>query len=369
MKRLIVLFLAACLTVGLAACGDEHEGTTTDPSAPVAQEDDQVTVYLLRAETDYLADGTPGPRSVTCDYDDAGKLIGWQIRREQTEEGLSGDTAYGYTYAYDQEGRLARCVMTVLEAEQEPQVHQLRYRYDENGRLWQIVPGEDHAPILELGYDDQGTLVSAVEQGEDRSIRCLYTYDLAGQLIQVDYQTGGEEQDFALQIRAEFDYDDKGRVLCRSQYAPDDTLSGSVVCTYDSFGARTSVCYFAADGNLLDSFHYTYSLSGEATCRWTRKVGEEEGLVQELNYDKNGNLVRRTYEDGSYTVYTYQALELTQDQARRYRQYRHLVAGTEPNSIWNTQLGDSAGFGYYALAPLPSAPLRETDLLRSGEEG
>lgn len=248
-------------------------------------------------------------RTASLTYDLDGRLI----RREETVDSLSGgDTSiYVYTYEFDEAGRRTRFAFRNGTEEQCTD-----YSYDENGRLQEILSGDDmiefvykngelyqeiinEKQIITYSFDNLGRLISKklgdldlkYSWGRDGKLlsrtfngkKVLYQYDKLDQLVAV-VDASGDASGFSGKELESYTYDPAGNILrqtvggIKSEFQYDKAnqlVSGDIggkkyKYRYDSAGRMT------ADGH------------SEWKYGWKNSVVECDG--KKYTYDVEGHL-------------------------------------------------------------------------------
>lgn len=405
MKKLTAALAALCLSVSLFGCGGKGGDHSSISDSPSESPEESVTLYLLSCATDYFADGSQGFSKTTYTYTEAGLPLTVQEDRGEVEalwdeelevyiyrqtaydgtvdasqtytydqsgqltaqtflptEEQEDDAGWSYTYQYNADGRIEGCT-----AQSDTGTAHMYYRYNEAGRLQTVEYSEDGGETQSTKaaflYDEAGRLIQSRGYGEDSTWEYCYRYGENGELTLMTYsfsESAGLDA-ITLHRTTEFSYDEDGRLISRKQYDGNGDPIASVLCDYNATGKLISVCYFQVDGNLDDPFTFEYDASGQTICVWTHK----DDTTTELIYDENGNLIRRTNPDGSYTEYEYQTIQVTQAQADKARQAAYLLGGADADGELSPLLSYRADSVYCILLPLPQVSLHQTDLLRN----
>lgn len=396
MKKIIAAMLALCLSVCLFGCGGKGgatNGTTIQPK-PEAEPEETFAFYVLTEVTNYSADGSQGFLHATYTYTNAGlPLTVWEDRGTAeeiwdeeaqvyyyTEIPCDGTVDISHSYRYDSEGSLigqeqeytyeydAQGLPKSCYAQAEGGAYTLYYRYDAEGRLERLEQssgGKDHLQAA-FRYDEEGRLAGCFGYSGDTAVEYGYQYGEDGELVGMTYGSLPASEvtepfsGVAVERNTEFEYDKDGRLVSRKQFSGSGDLLESAVCEYTAMGKLSRICYFYADGNLDDPFTYQHSMDGHTVCVWTHK----DNTVTRFTYDENGNLVRRDESDGSYTLYQYQALQLTAKQLQKAQQAAGLLGGIDADGESNPLLRYSPEQSYGMLLALPQSSLHQTDLLR-----
>ena len=405
MKRTTAMALALLLMSGLLGCAPKE----SDAPGPVDNGPELTTIDVLVCQRSYKADGTKGTYMIEYTYDTAGRLLteehdrGEEVEYWDKELGVLAYRSLPYDgtidtliqYGHDERGSLTSYTVTIdgdpqdaaapgLTFDYDDQGHpqQLRYdviatgekrtrsyRYDDQGHLIQVDEGADC--LTDIAYDEAGQLTCVCYHYPEQIRRVCYAYDQEGRLSEMRSSTapGGVQHsdgiEFQLESTVEFAYDKNGDLASRKTYGADGYLLCAVICSYLEPGKLDSICYFASDGNLEDSFRYTYE-NGQTKCVWSHSGGDAEATYLELLYDEDGDLLRRTEDNGDYIEYEYRTLQVTPEEAELFRRTSALRTGVGQDGTIGPQ-----GFGYlplsshYLLISYPTTPLHPTDALRA----
>ena len=299
------------------------------------------------------------PTIVQREYNDKGYII-----RESKDYPEGYDYSYETTeYSYDFNGDLIiylEIVNTVTTDGKDTTNTTAYYlEYDSSDRLTEAKVQENNGTkelYLQIDYDSDGR----IQEEQIGNYRYTYRYDGDRVTEAKTYYLDGTEG-WELQETSTFGYDKNGRITSSSQERSDYDSTSHIEMTYDDSGNLTLKKYvwegdyatatreyrYSYSGNISGHYSYSYSYSSEYYSS-----SEEERA--ELEYDKNGCLIKETYSDGSYSEYEYQQLRLSpEDAARYYRQtypsdvpvfYMYLVDWTpHPEYGTTTRYRGSAG--------------------------
>jgi RHS repeat-associated protein len=155
--------------------------------------------------------------------------------------------------------------------------------YDAAGRLTTLA--DANGVVSSMTYDLRGRLTSRTVGGE----LTTYTYDLAGQLIDVDLPDGA---------MLAYVYDDAHRLT-----EIHDGLGNKIVYTLDGMGNRTAEQAFDPTGTLARTRTRVY----DSLNRLSQDVGAQSQATV-MTYDGNGNRLTSTDPLSHITTSTYDAL-------------------------------------------------------------
>lgn len=199
----------------------------------------------------------------------------------------------GFAYAYDKLGRVVS--RRTLDSGNEE-----RNEYDALGRLSRMTDGNGSL-LLGIDYDETTGWMAAQHFGNGTST--VYDYDLVGRIVRISHRApdGAELAFFA------YEYDAEGRRVSQT------TAEGVEHYEYDAAGQLVGVTYpdgtsesFAYDavGNRVSANGATYVANA---MNQYRSIRSADGAETRLDYDADGNLVRKSEPDGSVTEYAYDA--------------------------------------------------------------
>ena len=221
------------------------------------------------------------------------------------------------------------------------------YEYNDRGLLIMETDAEGYS--VYYGYDENGNRTSMVTFDGTTT----YVYDELDRLISVIDPMGGAEA---------FEYDKLGRIAAvtdkngnRTRYVFDkngniietiDALNHSSYFTYDKLNQLTKVTLYRDDAqdNVVHEAQVTlYSYEGRGLVS---TVVNAVGVLVSYVYDGNGNLVKKTDEDGYVTDYAYTGLDLIRqinytggkEAVFAYNKDGELVAMTDWNGTVNFSL-------------------------------
>lgn len=236
-----------------------------------------------------------------------------------------------YSFEYNADGDVT--------AERDELARVTRYSYSPLGDITRVVqPDGTH---VDYGYDDEGRLALVVNENGDRCTLVYnavgdlvnqtffdgrterYGYDLTGYLVSIVNPDGSEirqvfdragnllEQNLASGMLRQYEYDARNRIVRAKspegvvELAYDsmgrlvrETEDGKVVLySYDVEGNRT-LQHFT--GGAAGPLRYEYDLQ-----RRLRSIQDQQGPLQEFEYDRSGRLVRRRCRGGIDERYSY----------------------------------------------------------------
>lgn len=355
-KKLCALVLAAAMSLTLLGCGGEPEESVTqtaptEPSQPVIQtqptepetqpteDDGLVTIYCL---TQIVANSHT---RMDYEYDENGNLTAMRKTVAKTQkmwneelkiyEYVMGSleesprTLYDLQYSYDSAGNLTECryveydddgsveweyteyyrhffnekgeIIHVEFTTTRPLVSPLNYYFTyEDGRIVNVdvymttYDGEVYGDVVNnfrFEYDDQGRLCGEHASFSSSEYHFEYVYGDQGRVERVEYRK--DEDGEQTHRTHEFTYNDNNNTIFQEIFEEDGSR-------YDKY------LYYAKDQTLL--------LGGY--------IQQEAGFL----YDENGN-VTVSYEgdfDDLYE-YTYEAIEVTHEQAERYYRQQRMI--------------------------------------------
>lgn len=312
MKRLVVLILTGCLLLSLASCSLLQK---------------KQTLYVVTGQKQYV-DGQL-QSSATFEYDDHGRPLAVEMQR----------TNAGYMKSeltYDQYGNVIR------ETVEQYHPDYLSFQYQDTadcrlsytkGLLTRAELMQDGERISELilHYDDQDRLI-LVEydpQKEDKigGTWQNFSYDRDGNLIRETWcrmiKLRGRWQCRYDQIR--YSYDDQGRLteLCR--------LSSQETTEQILLPEETETLEFIVS----DKYHYFFYYDSEGRLAYVGDGAEDTypggsaDVYSDKNYtfDENGNLVRVQYDEGRWVEYTYEAIQVSREDAVMAKRLMHGAHG------------------------------------------
>lgn len=358
-KKLCALVLAATMSLTLLGCGGEPEESVTqtaptEPSQPVIQtqptepetqpteDDGLVTIYCL-VQTDYYIGGALRKRS-SYKYDGSGNLIAIQYVSAgadttwNEELGVyeyiplpfedSASISWEYFLSYDNAGNIteSHCLNYDDGSVTNEFINYYRYFFNEKGEIIYVAYTPSKFWISPLNY--------------------YFTYE-NGKIVNVDaYMTTDDGEVYGDVVNNfHFDYDDQGRLS--EEHITLSSAEYRFTYTYDAQGRVKSVdCYGCEDEEETQKLHeFSYNEQKNIISQkeddsyysdYLYYAGNQRILLEyiyhdqdaEFMYDENGNLIvsyNGDFEDRC--EYTYEAIEVTPEQAERYyRQQQMLYA-------------------------------------------
>jgi RHS repeat-associated protein len=239
------------------------------------------------------------------------------------------------TFDYDGAGRLAKVAY--------PDATRL-YTYDAAGQLTELREGGE---ALQYNYDKAGRVVRIDQDGTKGKLRLDYAYDTLDRLIRRTVDFGPLALEAPPDV-TEYAYDKAGRLTeiryrgqtTRYQWDAANRLTKKTLpngiaasYTYDAAGQLTRLRYEDSRGQLIDGIGYRYDATGHRIERQRTQAGQTapetpfeaeydaanrmtritlkrgapfEDQSYDLDYDANGNLLRKSRSDGNdTTVYTW----------------------------------------------------------------
>ncbi len=248
-------------------------------------------------------------------------------------------------------------------------------KYDTHGNITYL--GE-HYHEFEYTYDLFGRIETCTEYDYDGELYATwnYTWNLRGQLVQVisDLEQGMDQV-----VRADFEYDRKGRLIkeyffyigdesffedlreegyidiCALEYQYDrngnlESVSSGWSKGHDRFdmklneldievyeayrmeyddGQLTAMEYAAADPVFLDQSDYENDIEwSEREFEYDRKGNLQptiDDYPDEFEYDKHGNLTKITTNHDSYWEFEYEEVQMTRKAAQKYYRWERLL--------------------------------------------
>ena len=228
--------------------------------------------------------------------------------------------AYVHTYQYDAKGNLTRRITANGDV--------IEYAYDALGRLTNIYypSGEE----VSYTYDAAGNRTSMT----DWHGTTTYTYDRLNHLqvikypgisaICYDYDKTGKitKITYPSQDQVSYAYDGDGRLISvtassgTTSYQYDNATNNlkkktlpngvSTDYSYDLAKRVADVMNKKSDGSIISTYHYIYDANNniaQETETTTSGI-----MTKNYTYDKLNRLKRADYSDGTYEVYTYDAM-------------------------------------------------------------
>lgn len=306
MKKLLSIFLALCLLFSMTACGGEQTG------------EQRRTRYVVTSKKSYR-EGEVASETVFT-YDQKGRPLTAKL----TEENKTMEA----TATYDEQGN--RIKETFSQEENGATVNSYEINYNltyENGRVTHCdyVPsykGDATGMGFDLEYDEKGNLVY-VEYNE------AYTASLATQWHLFEYDSENRlSREFTCHVTPmgpdtnrytvscdTYRYEGNAVITTKSVFYRNEPISREDLdsITLTAIPEETYTCFYDDEGNLI------HSAEGEATYD-----GDKLSILEDDNYtfDEHGNLLSSG--TGDYrTEYTYEAIELTDEEWENAKQLMH----------------------------------------------
>ncbi|MBE6924787.1 MAG: zinc ribbon domain-containing protein [Ruminococcaceae bacterium] len=312
---------------------------------------DDVNGYYIYYNLPY--DGTIDT-SVEFGYNEEGDILYYAQKGENynySEEGA-------FSYNYDKNGRIESidCYGAKIPSGYDDKVLSvMHYCYDDNGNLIEIYT-ENLKPNttkwdFDFRYDSKNRLIGHTLRWSEACWYYQYEYNDKDQLTCVtrSYATSQARLDdqhvsesyaavdveFTVQNEWDFEYDSKGNLISR----------GDITCTYDN-GKLSTVTY---DSDT--TYRYTDSDTG----------ADDSDIV--LVRDKNGNVVKKIYTDGSYVEYTYKEFRLSKEDAQYCRNAQMAWHRTGPTGYGYQFFAFGGSYGFLKYLPIPTTDLMQFDIL------
>ena len=359
------------------------------------------TVWLLTSEIHYDTNGTPYQK-ITYSYTDKGLPLEWasdhggkeKIWNDQLELydyswlPYDGEVDQRYEWSYDDEGHM-KYYREILGNSDNSSEGLYEYHYDNEGRIETI---DCHAANVDGGYSDEvysrmyycydddgnlieiytkriindnsltwwsndfrydeGRLIGYTNRSKEACFYYQFDYNDDGQLTEMSLSTASYqarldddhvsesdmavEDEFTKQWEYEFSYDSEGRLILQES---DD--GSTIACDYDSKGDLSSITRYGTT--------YTFTDSDEGP--------DDPDIV--MVRDKDGNVIKKIFPDGSYSEYTYQKFRLSKEEAQLCR---NMQMGLHQVSAIGRTLG-MLGYTDYYYAFLQYVPFPTTERL------
>lgn len=177
-----------------------------------------------------------------------------------------------HTYSYD---RLNRMISFTDEMD-----YTTRYEYDANGNCTKII--ESDGAITSYFYDELNR-VSMVEKPD--GIATSYEYNIQGKVAKVIYSGN---------LTEEMEYDSEGKCIKKK-----DVYGNITIYAYNAMGMLSSILDGADRKTVL-----SYYPGG-----WLKTVNYPDGTYEEFFYDGNGNIIKKSNQQGYDIFYSYDSLD------------------------------------------------------------
>lgn len=311
MKRLVVLILTGCLLLSLASCSLLQK---------------KQTLYVVTGQKQYV-DGQLR-YSATFEYDDHGRPLVVDLEKD-------GERMLRSELKYDKYGNPIRESVTQILSGPE-------YRYTTDYNL--TYAGE------------RLTRVETLREGEQMEALNLH-YDSDNRLVLVEYDA---QEDKAGHLWQSYVYDEDGRLIretrCTrypgSRWADEQFSYNQVRYSYDVLGRLTEQCFLSPqkfmekqltpeeaetlDFDVSEAEHYFFYYDNEGRLAYVGDGPEDTypgGSAEiysdkDYTFDENGNLVRVQWDERRWEEYTYEAIELAQEDAVMAKRLMHGVHNT-----------------------------------------
>ncbi len=322
------------------------------------------TVYLLTEQNYSYADGDQNIQ--TWEYDEDGRLLSHTYRYEH-EDSDYRDSYMETTYEFNDDGQLELIeIVSGYTDEDEKSVIEVEYSYDKKGILEDVEVSSDSDYDYDVRIDDDGRIEKVVSTREGYEIVYRYSYYDDGNLESYKYVLSYTDED--PEYSYEYYYDEEGRKTECCRYE-DDELSYKTTYEYEEdlsqpvkttdihyedgeeFSRNVQEYEFVKDGDQImevvreyqktDSDGNSYSAKIVYEFEWDDLEAEVtvakatgdldiwfsydlELWKYELEFDEQGNLLRKTHiEDGevrySYEYeYEYEKFRVSRDYDENY---------------------------------------------------
>lgn len=323
MKRFLLMVLALMMVLAMAACHKEPDdnagaaNATDSTGGDSSVGGDETVNGVTRSDVQVLT-------GITVTEADGSKTtdVSWSLLERRLLTSMTNGSDLSVEFAYREEGKTA------------------------------VATGLSSGVTVTFVWDDNGRIVSVLEQSNGGSYGIAYVYDEAGRCVERSVT-----RDDALASRTELTYDADGRLLTERTCLPDGKVSGEKTNTYNDKGdliAQTSK--WMGSSPSVQKYSYTYDESGRPSIRVTldekgkqiarlKYTYDDEGRVLsetsyggtdqptriEYTYDENGNLIQeQLFQSGETaartTTYTYEMVRMSE---LEYELYHMLTEYTE----------------------------------------
>lgn len=271
MKKIVALFLAACLLLTLAACDAEPK---TETRYVMATQIYEMPDNGIRRETafHYTGEGKIESMVITENGGEVGRVEyvmnedGMVWKQIATEGGVASITEYAYTL--DDAGNPIRTEQTVDGAPYSVN----EYAYDKDGNLLTAKTTNDRLGMTStITYTPSGDILKQeYDYGEGRVYTTEFTYDDGKLMSAVTSDAAGQRE-------TRYEYDGQGREVKSTEYLADGTVNQYSETTYE--GLTETKRSYKGDGTALSYAIITRDEHGNT-------------LVQE-HYDQENELMFR----------------------------------------------------------------------------
>lgn len=232
-------------------------------------------------------------------FDKSGKL-----RRELYTDG--GGDVWTYVYLYNSNDQLSAYVSRSYTGSTSLD----KYEYDSSGRLILHTQDDFSSGKYKTAwqYNDVGQ-ISQIDWSNSNGEYCtVFSYKNDNPVKETFYEDG---EPTGWRINS---YDSNGHRVKAVKYSPDGTVEDTWVLKYDASGNCTSRKRYTGNSSVADwEISYEYDSAGHQTLLKDRTVSDtrEDTTVTKSEYDKNGNLIKKSQETtgnscgGSSSVHTY----------------------------------------------------------------
>ena len=252
------------------------------------------------SETDYTTGELySSNESFEYKFDKSGKLL-----KELYTDG--NGNVWTYVYLYNSHDQLS----TYISRSYTGRFSVDTYEYDAKGRLvHQATDSNSTSQQCETKwqYNDNGQ-ISQIDWSNSSGEYCTVFSYKNGNPVKETFYEDGESTGWRINS-----YDSNGHRVKAVKYSPDGTVEDTWVLEYDSSGNCTSRKRYTGNSSVADwEISYEYDRAGHQTLLKDRTVSDtrEDTTVTESEYDKNGNLIKKSQEAtgnscGGSFVHTY----------------------------------------------------------------
>lgn len=310
MKKLFSIFIILCMLLPLTACGWEKTVTFYVPT--------EQRVYF-NGELDH---------TILYQYDDRARVVRAEMVQEHATYGTYSEIT---EFTYDEHGTISKIVGETVC--QDANIHfgpyiteyTLTYTDDRLTSYTRNEEGDYEYPTAEFEYDSKGRITQINYVYESEEMKALtgreewqkYVYDKKGNLIQEYgcYRQRNSELAYKSIINyLEYGYDKDGKLTTIDWkfHLSEELMSADQVGELE-FSDR-------------DQFFLYYDTEGKLACVNKQEEITHDGSPSTVysnpdnTFDEHGNLIRFQYGNRGYIEYTYQAMEVTESDARMARQ-------------------------------------------------
>lgn len=340
--------------------------------------DDENKIYIHNS----TPNGGEQVRTITYEYNDEGHCRYYEDinkRYDASGELLETKTydstkALDYKYDYNSDDTIDEIAYRGLTLNDElgDYIGAYRYHYDDDGRLHEISNENDHTDretiVSDFRYDKDGRLTASSYRMMEGMTLYEYEYNRDGQLETVSFSRAYSQAPFddehitdlsdyedskpSVWNEADFEYDDKGRLVCREIYIKDGTLTSTTELEYD--GKYLSRVIFD---------DYTVEITDDEDEAEEIAEDMDDGDVVMVR-DKHGNIIKAMNATGSYTEYEYEAVRLSKQLAQQHSSTMYSIRKVDLfGRSYSYIQSFTGGNGYVSYVAFPTNDLYEIEVL------